>query len=87
MHQIFSRICLVTFWATFPIVVIVVEPVIIYSFVKDVCDRGERVKTLIKTKQDDLFALFVCQTADNCNNHYFGHFFLSKRIPQTKWAY
>lgn len=46
-----------------------VEPLIIYSFVKKVCKQSERVKTAVKTMQNDTFTSFVCQTAENFNNN------------------
>ena len=53
------------------IAVIPVDPAIIYSFVKKVCERGERVNTSVKTIQIDPFTLSaVCQTADNYDNSY-----------------
>ena len=42
------------------IAVIAVEPVIIYSFVK-------KAKALVNTIQNDPFASFLCQTAENYN--------------------
>ena len=52
------------------IAVMAVEPAITYSFVKKVCEQGERVITSVKTMQKDPFASFVCQTAENCSNSY-----------------
>lgn len=53
------------------ITVIAVESAITYSFVKKVCERGERVNTSIKAMQIDPFASSVCQSADSYNNNYY----------------
>ena len=47
-----------------------VEPAIIYSFVKKVCEQGKRVNVSVNTMQIDPLASFVCQTAENSNNSY-----------------
>ena len=52
------------------IAVIIVEPAIIYSFVKEVCERGETVNTSVKTMQNDPFVSLVCQSTENWNKSY-----------------
>ena len=56
------------------IAVIAVEPAIIYSFVKKVRERSERVNASVNTMQNDPFALFVCQTAQNSNKSFSSNF-------------
>ena len=43
---------------------------IIYSFVKTVCERGKRVNASVNSMQIDPLASFVCQSAENFNNSY-----------------
>ena len=51
-----------------------------YSFVKTENERDERFNTSFKTTQNDRFASFVCQTAENfyssyCSSFLVGEFF------------
>lgn len=45
--------------------VILVDPAIIYPFVKKAYKQGERVNTSVNITQNDRVALFVCEITEN----------------------
>ncbi len=50
----------------------------LYFFLEKVCKQCERVNTSVKTMPNDPFALFMCQTAGNCNKSYW-------RMEREEW--